>query len=38
MVLESWYDSRRKVQEFCGTIPGNSQLGVAGITNSPESS
>ena len=36
MVLESWYDSRRKVQEFSGTIPGNSQLGVAGITNSPE--
>ena len=36
MVLESWYDSRRKVQEFSGAIPGNSQLGVAGITNSPE--
>ena len=35
MVLESWYDSRRKVQEFYGTNPGNSQLGVAGITNSP---
>ena len=36
MVLESWYDSRRKVQEVSGAIPGNSQLGVAGITNSPE--
>ena len=36
MVLESWYDSRRVVQEFRGTIPGNSQLGVAGITNSLE--
>ena len=36
MVLKSWYDSRRKVQEVNGTIPGNSQLGVAGITNSPE--
>ena len=36
MVLESWYDSRRKVQEFSSAIPGNSQLGVAGITNSPE--
>ena len=37
MVLESWHDSRRKIQEVSGTIPGNSQLGVAGITNSPES-
>ena len=36
MVLESWYDSRRKVQEVSGAIPGNSQLGVAGIINSPE--
>ena len=36
MVLESCYDSRRKVQEVSGAIPGNSQLGVAGITNSPE--
>ena len=36
MVLESWYDSRRKVQEVSGAIPGNSQLGAAGITNSPE--
>ena len=38
MVLESWYDSRRQVQEVSGAIPGNSQLGVAGITNSPEGS
>ena len=36
MVLESWYDSRMKVQEFSGAIPGNSQLGIAGITNSLE--
>ena len=36
MVLESWYGSRRKIQEVSGAIPGNSQLGVAGITNSPE--
>ena len=36
MVLESWYDSRRKIHEVSGAIPGNSQLGVAGITNSPE--
>ena len=36
MVLESWYGSRRKVQEVSGAIPGNSQLGVAGITSSPE--
>ena len=36
VVLESWYDSRKKVQEVSGAIPGNSQLGVAGITNSPE--
>ena len=36
MVLESWYGSRRKVQEVSGAIPGNSQLGVAGITNSLE--
>ena len=36
MVLESWYDSRRKIQEVSGAIPGNSQLGVAGITNPPE--
>ena len=35
MVLESWNGSRR-VQEDSGAIPGNSQLGVAGITNSPE--
>ena len=38
MVPESWYDSRRKGQEVSGAIPGNSQLGVAGITNSPEGS
>ena len=31
MVLESWYDTRRVVQEFRGTIPGNSQLGIVGI-------
>ena len=31
MVLESWYDTRRVVQEFCGAIPGNSQLGIVGI-------
>ena len=40
MVLESQYDTRRVVQavfqEFRGTIPGNSQLGVDGFTNSPE--
>ena len=35
MVLESWNGSRR-VQEDSGAIPGNSQLGIAGITNSPE--
>ena len=35
VVLESWTGSRR-VQEVSGTIPGNSQLGIAGITNSPE--
>ena len=35
MVLESWYGSRRKIQEVSGAIPGNSQLGVAGITNFP---
>ena len=32
MVLESWYDTRRVVQEFRGTIPGNSQLGIVGIS------
>ena len=31
MVLESWYDTRRVVQEFRGAIPGNSQLGIVGI-------
>ena len=36
MVLESWYDSRRKVQEVSGAIPEYSQLGVADIINSPE--
>ena len=36
MVLESWCGSRRKVQAVSGAIPGNSQLGVAGITNSRE--
>ena len=31
MVLESWYDTRRVVQEFRCTVPGNSQLGIVGI-------
>ena len=36
MVLESWYDTRRVVQEFRGTIPGNSQLGIVGIPILPK--
>ena len=35
VVRESWNGSRR-AQEDSGAIPGNSQLSVAGITNSPE--